>query len=252
MTAKTEPTHAEYARTIVASARTGALSTIAHRPEGHPFGSVATYALDDRGRPILALSTLAEHTRNVRRDPRASLMVAEPGDDPLAVGRVTLLGTVRPLEGGERAAARDRFLAVHPEAAQWIDFGDVGLSVLEVSDVRYVGGFGRMSWVTGAEYAAAEADPIAPMLHDVAAHVNGDHPDALVAYARAYGGFEDPSEPRVTAVDRYGFEVTVRSAGGEHAFRVPFASPVRNAGELRVEMVRLAEEARARQGTNGG
>src|SRR5439155_17954587 len=90
-----EPTHAERARTLVAGANRGVLSTVALDPAGYPFGSVATYAIDEAGRPIVFVSTMAEHTRNAAADPRASLIVTEDfpaGSDPLAAGRVTLIG----------------------------------------------------------------------------------------------------------------------------------------------------------------
>src|SRR5688572_21683905 len=92
-----EPSHAERCRTLVASASRGALSTLAADPEGYPYGSVASYGLDDRGNPLLFISLMAEHTQNAMRDPRASLLVTEPvpdGADPLASGRVTLLGVL--------------------------------------------------------------------------------------------------------------------------------------------------------------
>ena len=88
------PTHAERARTLVARIPTGTLCTLALEPEGYPYGSFVTVAFDE-GNPIFLISGLAEHTKNLERDPRASLMVAESGaDDPLANGRVTMLGTV--------------------------------------------------------------------------------------------------------------------------------------------------------------
>ena len=103
-----EPTHAERCRTLVAGANRGSLSTLAADPEGYPYGSVASYALDDAGNPLFFVSLMAEHTQNALRDPRASLLVTEPvpeGTDPLASGRATLLGRAprgvrrRPLVG---------------------------------------------------------------------------------------------------------------------------------------------------------
>ncbi len=91
-----EPSHAERARTLVAGQSRGALSTIALKPAGTPFGSVVTYGLDGTGQPCFFVSTMAEHTHNLESDPRASLLVVEDtpeGADPLASGRVTLLGT---------------------------------------------------------------------------------------------------------------------------------------------------------------
>ena len=90
-----EPSHAERCRTLVASASRGALSTLTADPQGYPYGSVASYAIDERGDPLFFVSLMAEHTQNAIRDPRASLLVTEPvpdGADPLASGRATLIG----------------------------------------------------------------------------------------------------------------------------------------------------------------
>src|SRR5262249_59380086 len=104
----------------------GALSTIAAQPAGYPYGSVASYGLDTRGNPLLFVSTMAEHTQNALRDPRASLLVTEPvpeGADPLASGRVTLLGELRAVDPPDRDLARERYLAANPAAAYYVDFG---------------------------------------------------------------------------------------------------------------------------------
>src|SRR5215831_4289071 len=144
-----EPTHAERCKTLVASETRGALSTIAAQPAGFPYGSVASYGLDGRGNPLLFVSTMAEHTQNALRDPRASLLVTEPvpdGADPLASGRVTLMGTLRAVDPSDRELARDRYLDANPAAAYYIDFGDFDFYRLTVQSIRYVGGYGRMSW----------------------------------------------------------------------------------------------------------
>src|SRR6478609_4987233 len=106
-----EPTHAERCRTLVATATRGSLSTLAVDPAGYPYGSVASYALDERGNPLFFVSTMAEHTQNALADPRASLLVTEPvpdGADPLASGRVTMLGLLAPIADNERDVARTR------------------------------------------------------------------------------------------------------------------------------------------------
>ncbi len=100
------PTHAERARTLVAQISTGTLCTLALEPAGYPYGSFVTVALDD-GAPIFLISRLAEHTKNLERDPRASLLVAEGGSaDPLANGRVTMIGRCTRVKG-EGGSARD-------------------------------------------------------------------------------------------------------------------------------------------------
>jgi hypothetical protein len=237
-----QPSDPERARAIVASATLGSLSTIAHRPAGYPFGSVVSYAVDDAGRPLLALSDLAEHAKNIARDVRASLLVAEdgpPGVDRLAVGRVTLIGDAVMLDGGEREDAAARYLQVHP-GARWIEFGDFRLYRLDPVDVRYVGGFGRMSWVKAGAYASAEPDPLLVHAADICEHMNTDHADAVVVYAKAFTDAGGAATVRMTGVDRYGFDLL---ADGERV-RLAFAREVTTPDEARVELIRLLTEAR--------
>src|SRR5919112_670783 len=117
------PTHAERARTMVSQISTGTLCTLALEPEGYPYGSFVTVAFDD-GNPVFLISALAEHTKNLERDPRASLLVAEGGSaDPLANGRVTMLGPCTRVEG-DGSSARAAFLSAHPNSAYYADFRD--------------------------------------------------------------------------------------------------------------------------------
>jgi putative heme iron utilization protein len=243
-----EPTHAERARTLVAGSNRGVLSTVALDPAGYPFGSVATYAIDGAGRPIVFVSTMAEHTRNAAADPRASLIVTEPfpeGSDPLAAGRVTLIGDLLEVTAEERPAVRDTYLAANPASAYYIDFGDFSFWRLEVRSVRYVGGYGRMSWVDAADYAVAEADPLAgEAAVRILEHMNADHGDSLVLMARVLGGRSDASEAVMTAVDRYGFDLVAGGPSGRGALRLGFDAPVATPAAVRPAMIRLVERAR--------
>src|SRR3954447_15981368 len=111
------PSHAEQARTLAAGVDTGTLSTVALEPAGFPYGSFVTFGLDG-GSPVFLISELAEHTRNLRADPRASLLVVEPGTgDPLARGRVTLIGHARTVDGDLRQQVRGAYLTAHPNGA---------------------------------------------------------------------------------------------------------------------------------------
>src|SRR5688500_6229014 len=110
------PTHAERARTLIAQISTGTLCTLATEPAGYPYGSFVTVAFE-KGTPLFLISALAEHTKNLEQDPRASLLVAESGAaDPLANGRVTMLGLCTRVEGDD-GSARAAFLAKHPNSA---------------------------------------------------------------------------------------------------------------------------------------
>jgi len=179
------PTHAERARTLVARISTGTLCTLALEPQGYPYGSFVTIAFDE-GNPVFLISGLAEHTKNLERDSRASLLVAEDGaDDPLANGRVTVLGPCTRVEG-EGGRARAAFLAAHPNAAYYADFRDFAFWKLHVHSIRYIGGYGRMSWIDKADWLAAEPDPLGPSAAGTMAHMNANHADAMVLYCKAF------------------------------------------------------------------
>jgi heme iron utilization protein len=243
-----EPTHAERVRTLLAGAGRGALSTVALDPPGYPFGSVVSFGLDGQGRPAFFVSTLAEHTRNLQADPRASLLVTEEvpaGADPLAAGRVTLLGDVEEVvDPDERAEARAGYLAANP-GAFYVDYGDFRCLRLKVRAIRYVGGFGRMSWVGVDEYTSASADPLAPVAAGIIAHMNADHAGAMVELAH-HAGRPEVTAAVMTAVDRYGFDLLADVTGERRqaAIRLGFRSSQDTGDDVRRELVGMLHEAR--------
>jgi putative heme iron utilization protein len=242
-----EPTDAERSRTLVADAHTASLSTIALDPAGVPFGSLVAHAVDGAGRPILCLSDLAEHSRNLAADPRASVLVTEAGTgDPLALGRVTLLGRTTVLDGDDRADALQRYQAAHP-GAFYAEFADFRIYRLEVEAVRFVGGFGRMSWVGADGYAAAEPDPLREHRAGIIDHMNDDHAEALVGYCRVLAGRPETVSARMVDVDRYGFSVLAADApgGDPKAVRFAFDAPTDTPLAVRAAMVELVRRTRA-------
>lgn len=135
------------------------LGTMAHDLPEYPFVTLVTVAFDRKGRALLLLSRLAEHTANLEACAHASLLVSDAveggGTDPLALGRVTLVGSCGRVPDGEADACRKTFLDRHPEASTYAGFADFGFFRLEPTHVRYVGGFGRMSWVDAKAYEDA-------------------------------------------------------------------------------------------------
>jgi putative heme iron utilization protein len=129
---------------LLAGQRSGVLSTLSARLDGWPFGSVVLYALNAEGEPLVQLSQLAEHTRNLAVDNRASLFVQAAGEDPQASGRATLLGRV---ERSDDPAHRAQYVARHPQTESYFGMSDFAVFVLRVEHVRYVGGFSEMGWV---------------------------------------------------------------------------------------------------------
>ncbi len=240
-----EPSYAERARTLVHLARSGALSTLSRRHAGHPFGSVMPYAPDDRGAPLLLISSMAMHTQNLEADTRASLLVTQPGwtEDPLAGGRVTLMGRAARVPDHGRPAAREVYLGRHPNAGFWVDFEDFAFWRLEVMDVYFVGGFAAMDWVTGEGYAAARPDPLADAADDIVAHMNRDHSAALLTLARAHAD-ADAEEATMLSVDRLGFRVRVRSGERLHGARIAFSREIVTAEECRAALIEMIRAAR--------
>jgi len=243
----TEPSYAERARTLVHLAQSGMLSTLSRRLPGHPFGSVMPYAPDEKGAPLLLISGMAMHTQNLEADARASLLATQPGwaEDPLAGGRVTLVGRAARLPDRQRGPAREAYLARHPKAAFWVDFEDFAFWRLEVMDVYFVGGFAAMDWVTGEAYAAARPDPVADAAEGILEHMNRDHAPALLSLSRAHADAA-AEEATMLSVDRLGFRVRLRTGERLHAARISFPREITTAEECRaalIEMIRAARPA---------
>jgi putative heme iron utilization protein len=142
---------AEAVRRLLREARHGLLSTSGLEPSGYPYGSLVQLASTSDGEPVFLVSHLAQHTKNLAADPRASVLVQDAAEgDPQQAARATVIGDVRRLEGAAEAAARARFLARHPEAEMYFGLG-FQLWALKPVEARYIGGFGAALWIGGGE-----------------------------------------------------------------------------------------------------
>ena len=240
-----EPTFAERARTLLYLGRTGSLSTLSRKQPGFPFGSVMPYGLDDGGRPIFLISTMAMHTQNLQADPRASLLLTQNdgGGDPLGASRVTLVGNVLTVPETEVAGARELYLARYANSKYWVDFEDFSFYRMEIVDVYYVGGFGVMGWVSAADYSSARPDPLADSASGIIQHMNADHSVALIQLARVFAGMEC-TEASMTSVDRLGFHVRLKTNDGMRGARIAFLREVSNALDARNVLVEMTAQAR--------
>ena len=205
------------------------------------------YGLDDRGRPIFLISTMAMHTQNLQADPRASLLVtqADASGDPLGASRVTLVGNVLPLQPAEVPAARSLYLQRYENSKYWVDFEDFSFYRMDVVDVYYVGGFGVMGWVPASEYDQRNPIPLADSTAEIIQHMNADHKDALILIARAFAGIES-QEAAMTSVDRLGFHVRLKTQEGMRGARIAFLREVRNPKEAREVLIEMVQQARQR------
>ena len=203
------------------------------------------YALDDQGRPILLISTMAMHTQNLLADPRASLFVTEPeaSRDPLGSSRVTLIGNVIRIQEAALAATREVYLRGYPDSKYWVDFDDFFFYRMDVLDVYYVGGFGVMGLVAASEYSQAQPDPLVESKSEIIRHMNADHEDALILLAKRFAGIE-AQEANMTAVDRLGFQVRLKTQDGMRGARIAFLREVRNSVQTREVFVAMVQQAR--------
>jgi heme iron utilization protein len=240
-----EPSFAERARTLLHLGRVGSLSTLSRKRPGFPFGSLMPYALDGAGRPVFLISTMAMHTQNLQQDERAGLLVTQPeaAGDPLGAARVTLVGKVSLIAAPEVGEARRLYLERHENSKYWVDFDDFFFFAMDVVDVYYVGGFGVMGWITAEEYSQAQPDPLADAAAGILQHMNADHQDALILLARVFAATE-AQEAVMTAVDRLGFHVRMKTEEGMKGARVAFLREVSTAAETRKVLVEMVQQAR--------
>jgi putative heme iron utilization protein len=240
-----EPSYAERARTLLHLGRVGSLSTLSRKRPGFPFGSLMPYALDNQGRPLFLISTMAMHTQNLQQDARGSLLVTQPEaeGDPLGAARVTVVGNAATLAAPEVADARALYLERHPNSKYWVDFDDFSFFRMDVVDVYYVGGFGVMGWVAAPDYGGAHADPLADAAAGILQHMNADHQDALILLAQVFAGTA-AQEAVMTAVDRLGFHVRMKTEEGMKGARIAFPGEVTTPGETRKMLVDMVQQAR--------
>ncbi len=224
------------ARRFVRSQRSGVLSTLSQRLGGYPFGSVAPFILDHAGRPVILISDIAEHTRNIVADPRVSLIVQPYSPDMQVNGRVTIVGEARRVD--DKDSVGPRYLRFHPQAETYFAMHDFQFYRIEPLRIRYIGGFGRIHWVEPAAYLCPDS-PLAGQEDGIVTHMNADHGDNLAAYCRHVHGI-DPATATMLGIDPDGFDV--RADSGE--LRFVFESPVNDAQAARLALVALAQAAR--------
>lgn len=224
---------------LLRTIRAGALATL-DREGGFPFASLVTVATDVDGSPLLLMSRLSGHTRNLEQDPRASILLAETGKgDPLAHPRLTIIGRA---ERRSDASVRARFLARHPKAKLYADFADFSFWRLTVEKAHLNGGFARAAALSPADLLTDVADAQALVAAEAGAvaHMNADHADALALYATELAGAA-PGPWQSTGVDPEGIDLMA----GDRTARAAFPERVTDPTALRRVLVAMAAQARS-------
>ena len=210
---------------------------------GRPYAALVTTAFAADASPILLLSQLSEHARNLAADPRVALLfeAASRRRNPQTGPRVTVIGRIARSPDG---ADRRRFLARHPDAALYADFADFGFYRMAIERAHYVGGFARAYWIRGEDFTLPGSGPaaIAVAEEGVLEHMNADHGEAVALYARAVLGRRG-SGWRLTGVDPDGIDLASKDATG----RIDFGQVVQDVDALRAALVSLAADARRKE-----
>jgi putative heme iron utilization protein len=229
-------THGREARRYLRAHRAGVLSTLSAKLGGYPFGSIVPFVLDRECRPVILVSALAEHTRNLVADPRASLIVHDYAEDVQAGARLTLVGDASPL--ADDSAVRAKYLRYFPAAQDLLLLGDFSFRTIAPRRLLFIGGFGRIHWIEAADFAPP-ANTLSDAEEEIVAHMNADHGAALADYCRHYHEVT-PAAVAMTGIDCDGFDV--RADG--RLLRFEFADEVTNAGKAREALVAMARAAR--------
>ena len=221
------------ARKLLRAARSGVLATAADG--GQPFASLVTPACTPDLSLLLLLSDLSEHTRHLRADPRCSVLVTGEAEtaNPQTTPRVTVTGMAGLVED---AVLKARYLAVHPYASLYADFGDFHLWRIATPSALFVGGFARALRLRQADLAPdpAAVDAVAGSEDGIITHCNNDHADALALIAGDAGAW------RMVTADVDGMDLS----NADQVRRIHWSAPVVNSGGVRTELVRMTRDAR--------
>ncbi len=236
MTARID--HIQEAQQLMRSQKHGVLSTHSVAVPGFPFGSVVPYCLDGEGRPILLISDIAQHTKNIQGNPKVSLTILNHQEnDVQASGRVTYLAEAHTVTSGVETLG-ERYYRFFPESRGYHNTHDFEFYRLEPVKIRYIGGFGKIYWFTTEEFQ----DPTPFSFEDeqgILTHMNDDHQKALRHYFHAFQGkrLEDSHRVQMVGIDGHGFDVHY----ADRLWRFEFETAITNKGQARKVLTAMAK-----------
>ena len=245
------------------STQSGVLSTFSTKFPGYPFGSVAPFVLDHSGQPVILISTIAEHTKNIIANPKVSLLAFAGDDDLQANARLTIIGEALKIDKEDKvqrdgalayANLRTRYLRYFPQAASYFEMHDFHFYRIEIAQVRYIAGFGKMGWVEGKELSGdslsenrLSADSqLANQETSIIEHMNADHAESLIAYCKHFHGI-NAMHAQMLGIDTDGFDVKVSMQTEIQAetqtkiIRFNFDHPIHDAQSARLALVGMSK-----------
>lgn len=234
------------ARRFLRSTRSGILSTHSARVSGYPFGSAAPFVLDHHGQPVILISNLAEHTKNIAANPKVSLLVFAGAEDLQANARLTLLGEAVKIFKDADADLRSRYLRYLPQAASYFDMHDFAFYRIHVHQARYIGGFGKMSWLSDVDLyhnIDTTSSVLAGQEAAIIEHMNADHAENLRNYCKHFHHVE-AAHATMLGIDCDGFDVNASSGSDSIILRFDFDQQIHDTQSARAALVAMAKAAK--------
>jgi heme iron utilization protein len=233
------------AKQFLRSTRSGVLSSFSAKFEGYPFGSVMPFVLGHDCQPIVLISSIAEHTKNIIANPKVSLLVFAGAEDLHANGRLTLIGEAEQLDKND-ADLMARYCRYFPESTGYLAMHDFQFYRIHIAQARYIAGFGKMSWIAGEEIVDVNqsVNTIAQLETSMIEHMNADHIESMQLYCQHFHQVK-PETVHLVGVDSDGFDMEAVIKDDIKMLRVNFESPIVDANSARAAFAALAKTARA-------
>lgn len=232
---------AKEAKQFLRSTRRGVLSTHSVKHDGFPFGSVCPFVVDQAGAPIILISTIAEHTKNIIGNAKVSLMLLGDEADMHANARLTLMGEATIIDKNNDDL-QARYLRYMPQAASYFEMHDFHFYRIQITQARYIAGFGKMGWLEGDALNTHEDLnlPLVAQETDIITHMNEDHRHSLLAYCKHFHQ-ADGEAAEMLGIDPDGFDVKLVNQAQERILRFDFDQPIQDAHEARMALVAMSK-----------
>ena len=236
------------AKQFLRSTRSGVLSSFLVKFDGYPYGSVMPFVLGHDCQPILFISSIAEHTKNIIANPKVSLLVFQSelknAEDLHANGRLTLIGKAEKLDKNN-SDLMARYCRYLPESTEYLTMHDFQFYRINITLARYIAGFGKMGWVAGDEIVdERNANLIAALETSMIEHMNADHQDSIKQYCQHFHS-ATPKRVNLIGIDCDGFDVEALVDDDMKILRFSFESPIFDAKSARAAFVALSKAVRA-------
>jgi putative heme iron utilization protein len=226
-------------RKFLRSTRNGILSTHSGKFEGYPFGSLTAFVLDGDCQPIILISSIAEHTKNIAAKAKVSLLVFSEGSDLQANPRLTLIGEAVQIDKND-ADWRARYLRYLPQTAGYFDMHDFAFYRITILQAHYIAGFGKMGWADGKEITT-ENNAMAALENGVLKHMNADHIDSMLVYCQHFHNIT-PQRVELIGIDSDGFDIRATiNNDTTNILRFNFETPIFDAQSARAAYIALGK-----------